>query len=164
MSATRVGVLVGIVGVLILVAVMTSTLLNQLGAETDLSRYASQAQDDITRAAGSIPANSQFSLNPLQGACFVVQREEAAIAGLCDRFRRSTPAGTCRPIIVLGDLSEGQWAPRVEHLYVAVASEMAENQTAIVSALSAAWPKAVVSSAVCDRFSAFQASFVRSGG
>jgi hypothetical protein len=156
-------VLVGIASVLILVVVMTSTLLNQLGAETDLRRYASQAEKDITRVAGSIFAKGQFSLNPLQGACFIVQREEAAIAALCDRFRRSRPTGKCRPIIVLGDLSEGQWAPRVEYLNAAVVSELAENQTAIVGALSAAWPKAVVSSAVCDGFSAFQVSFWRSG-
>lgn len=157
MSATRIGVLVCIASVLVLV-VMTSKLLNQLGAERDLRRYASQAEDDITRVAGGIPANSQFTHNSLQGPCFIVQREQAAIAALCDRFRRSKPAGTCRPIVVLGDLSEGQWAPRVEYLNAAVVLEMAEDEAAIVGALSAAWPKAAVSSAVCDGFSAFQVS------
>ena len=163
MSATRIGVLVGIASVLVLVAVMTSTLLNQLGAETELRRYAAQTADVIIRAAGSIPANSQFSPDPIQGACFVVQREAAANAGLCDRFRRSRPSGKCRPVVVLGDLSEGQWAPRVEHLNAAVVSEMAENRTAMVGALSAVWPKAMVSSAACDGFSTFQVSFERSG-
>ncbi len=163
LSATRIGVLVGIASVLVVVGVMTSNLFNQLGAETDLSRYASQVEDDITRVAGSIPANSQFSFNPLQGACFVVQSEEAAIAGLCDRFRRSRPAGKCRPIIVLGDLSKSKWAPSVEHLNAAVVSEMAGNRAAIVDGLSAAWPQALVSSAMCDGFSAFQVSFGRPG-
>lgn len=163
MSATRIGVLVGIASVLVLVAVMTSTLLNQLGAETELRRYAAKAKDVIIRLAGGIPANGQFSQDPIQGACFVVQREAAAKAALCDRFRRSRPTGTCRPIVVLGDLSEGQWAPRVEHLNAAVASEMAENRTAMVGELSAVWPEATVTSAVCDGFSAFQVSFGRSG-
>ncbi len=54
MSATRIGVLFGLASVLVVLMVMTATLFNQLGAEADLRRYASQAQNDIARVAGSI--------------------------------------------------------------------------------------------------------------
>jgi hypothetical protein len=59
MSATRISVLVGIASVLVLVVVLASTSLNQLGSETGLSRYASQADNDITRLGSGLNCTSR---------------------------------------------------------------------------------------------------------